>query len=50
MESSGIPGKVNISGITYGMVKDYFICEYRGKLPVKYKGNIDMYFVTGLTA
>ena len=30
------------------MVKDYFICEYRGKLPVKYKGNIDMYFVTGL--
>ncbi len=48
MESSGIPGKVNISGITYGMVKDYFICEYRGRLPVKYKGNIDMYFVTGL--
>ncbi len=48
MESSGIPGKVNISAITYGMVKDYFICEYRGKLPVKYKGNIDMYFVTGL--
>ncbi|MFO7934132.1 MAG: adenylate/guanylate cyclase domain-containing protein [Bacteroidales bacterium] len=48
MESSGIPGKVNISGITYELVKDYFLCEYRGKLPVKYKGNIDMYFVTGL--
>jgi adenylate cyclase len=48
MESSGIAGKVNISGTTYGMVKDYFICEYRGKLPVKYKGNIDMYFVNGL--
>ena len=48
MESSGMPGKVNISGITYSMVRDYFICEYRGKLPVKYKGNIDMYFVTGL--
>ncbi len=48
MESSGIPGKVNISAITYGMVKEYFICEYRGKLPVKYKGNIDMYFVNGL--
>lgn len=48
MESSGTPGKVNISGITYGMVKDYFICEYRGKLPVKYKGNIDMYYVNGL--
>jgi len=48
MESSGTPGKINISGITYGMVKDYFICEYRGKLPVKYKGNIDMYYVNGL--
>ncbi len=48
MESSGMPGKVNISGVTYGMVKEYFICEYRGKLPVKYKGNIDMYFVNGL--
>ena len=48
MESSGMPGKVNISGITYGMVKEYFICEYRGRLPVKYKGNIDMYFVNGL--
>ncbi len=48
MESSGTPGKVNISAITYGMVKDYFICEYRGKLPVKYKGNIDMYYVNGL--
>jgi len=48
MESSGIAGKVNISGTTYSLVKDYFICEYRGKLPVKYKGNIDMYFVTGL--
>jgi adenylate cyclase len=48
MESSGEGGKVNISGTTYSMVKDYFICEYRGKLPVKYKGNIDMYFVTGL--
>jgi len=48
MESSGMAGRVNISGITYGMVKDYFICEYRGKLPVKYKGNVDMYFVNGL--
>jgi class 3 adenylate cyclase len=48
MESSGEGGKVNISGITYSHVKDFFLCEYRGKLPVKYKGNIDMYFVAGL--
>lgn len=48
MESSGEPGKVNVSGITYNLIKDFFICEYRGKIPVKYKGNLDMYFVTGL--
>lgn len=48
MESTGEAGKVNISSETYKLVKDFFICEYRGKLPVKYKGNIDMYFVNGL--
>jgi adenylate cyclase len=48
MESSGEPGKVNISGVTYQLIKDYFLCDYRGRIPVKYKGNIDMYFVRGL--
>jgi class 3 adenylate cyclase len=48
MESSGEPGKINISGQTYELVKDFFECEYRGKMPVKYKGEIDMYFVKGI--
>lgn len=48
MESSGEAGKINISGTTYEFVKDFFACEYRGKMPVKYKGEIDMYFVTGI--
>lgn len=48
MESSGEPGKINISGTTYEFVKDFFICKYRGKMPVKYKGEIDMYFVEGI--
>jgi class 3 adenylate cyclase len=48
MESSGEPGKINISGITYDYVRDFFICEYRGKMPVKYKGELDMYFVNGI--
>ncbi|MDQ2180713.1 adenylate/guanylate cyclase domain-containing protein [Marinifilum sp. D714] len=47
MESSGAVGEINISGMTYMLVKDFFICEYRGRMPVKYKGNIDMYFVKG---
>jgi class 3 adenylate cyclase len=48
MESSGEAGKINISGTTYEFVKEFFICEHRGKMPVKYKGEIDMYFVTGI--
>src|SRR5512133_2606081 len=45
MESSGEAGKINISGTTYEFVKDFFTCEYRGKMPVKYKGELEMYFV-----
>ncbi len=48
MESSGEPGKINISGTTYEFVKEYFICDYRGRMPVKYKGDLDMYFVKGI--
>lgn len=48
MESSGEAGKINISGTTYEFVKEFFTCEYRGKMPVKYKGELDMYFVTGI--
>lgn len=47
MESSGEPGKINITGNTFMMIKDFFICRYRGKMPVKNKGEIDMYFVEG---
>lgn len=45
MESSGEPGRVNISGATYECVKDDFLCVYRGRIPAKNKGDIDMYFV-----
>jgi len=48
MESSSEGGRVNISGTTYEFVKDFFLCDYRGKMPVKYKGELDMYFVNGI--
>ncbi len=48
MESSGEAGRINISGTTYEFVKDFFVCEHRGKMPVKYKGEIDMYFVNDI--
>lgn len=48
MESSGEGGRINISGATYEFVRDFFECEYRGRMPVKYKGELDMYFVKGI--
>jgi adenylate cyclase len=47
IESSSDPGIINISAMTYEFVKDYFICEYRGKMPIKYMGDIDLYMVKG---
>lgn len=45
MESSGIPGQVNISGATYKLINAQFTCSYRGKIEAKNKGEIDMYIV-----
>lgn len=45
MEQASNPGKINISGSTYALVKDVYNCTYRGKLNAKNKGHIDMYFV-----
>ncbi len=47
MESNSEPDKINISGSTYEMIKEHFICRNRGKLNVKGKGEVDMYFVVG---
>jgi len=45
MEQHSEAGKINISGVTYQLVKDKFQCEYRGKINAKNKGEVDMYFV-----
>jgi class 3 adenylate cyclase len=45
MESSGEPGKINISASTYELIKDEYDCIHRGEIPAKGKGVIDMYFV-----
>lgn len=46
MESSCDPDKINISGETYARIREKFHCIYRGKLPIKNKGEVDMYFVS----
>ena len=47
-ETNGEVHKVNITHHTYHYVKDFFDCEYRGKVKVKGKGDLDMYFVNGI--
>jgi adenylate cyclase len=41
-------GIILVSVMTYELVKEFFDCEYFGKLPVKYKGDLQMYEVKGL--
>ncbi len=48
MEQNSQKGKVNISESTYQMIKDRVQCEYRGKIEVKGKGELDMYFAQEL--
>jgi class 3 adenylate cyclase len=45
MESSGMPGHVNVSATTYELIKERFACVYRGKISAKNIGEIDMYLV-----
>jgi adenylate cyclase len=46
MEQNSVPGKINISGATYELIKDEIPCDYRGKIAAKNKGEVDMYFVS----
>ncbi|MFC2176738.1 adenylate/guanylate cyclase domain-containing protein, partial [Bacteroidota bacterium] len=48
MESASLENQVNVSAATYELIKNYFECEPRGKLAVKGKGKVEMYFVTSI--
>jgi class 3 adenylate cyclase len=48
LESAGIPGKINISASTLTLIEEFFGTQYRGKIAVKNKGDIDMYLITGI--
>lgn len=48
VEAVSEKGMMLISVMTYELVKEFFDCEYFGKLPVKYKDDLQMYRVIGL--
>lgn len=50
MQSHGLPGKIQITRETYERVKDQFVCEPRGTIPVKGKGEMETWFLVGRRA
>jgi adenylate cyclase len=45
MESHGLGGAVQITAATYELIKDEFLCEPRGNLHVKGKGEMEVWLV-----
>ncbi len=48
METACEPGMVNISYDVYAQIKNFFECKSRGKLTVKHKENLEMFYVIRL--
>ncbi len=48
METTGVVNEINVSGDTYHYIKDLFVCEPRGKINAKGKGEVEMFFVKGI--
>jgi hypothetical protein len=48
IEAVSEKGVILISVMTYELVKEFFDCEYFGKLPVKYTDDLQMYIVKGI--
>jgi adenylate cyclase len=45
MESNGTPGRIQITRATYDLVKDAFVCERRGRIPIKGKGQMETWYL-----
>jgi guanylate cyclase len=47
MESHGTPGRIQVSRATYELLRDEFVCEPRGPIHVKGKGDVEAWYVVG---
>ncbi len=47
MESSGLPGRIQVSAATYERLRDRYRFEERGKIDVKGKGRLPAYLLVG---
>jgi len=48
LQDMGAAGKINVSSRTAELVSTFFDLTYRGKKPIKHKGEVDMFFVDGI--
>jgi guanylate cyclase len=47
METHGTSDRIQITRATYELLKDEFVCEYRGTVPVKGKGEVETWYLLG---
>ena len=47
MESSGTPGRIQITRATRDLIEDEFVCVPRGTIPVKGKGEMETWYLLG---
>jgi len=45
MESEGVPGSIQVTPATYELIRGEFVCEPRGVISVKGKGDMNTYFL-----
>ncbi len=45
IEQAGEPGRINLSEVAYSALQGQVACDYRGRIPAKNKGEIEMFFV-----
>jgi adenylate cyclase len=50
MESHGTSGRIQITGATKELLEDEFVCEPRGAIPIKGKGEIEAWYLVGRRA
>ena len=50
MESEGVPGSIQVTAATYELIRDRYVCEARGVISVKGKGDMNTYLLLSRNA
>ncbi len=50
MESEGVPGSIQVTAATSELIRDRYVCEARGVISVKGKGDMNTYLLLSRNA